>query len=123
MVLIVCSRRGGGCGPSGCGGGAAALGRGCAGPARLPAEDPQPEPGAVAGLKQHFVYRPLPVLATSTPTTPLFLPASPRVPAEGVLGTRGSLRPIPHPGSAKEDAITAGWAGLGRRGTSPPLPT
>lgn len=77
MVLTVCSRRGGGCGPSGCGGGAAGLGRGCAGPAWLPAEDPQPEPGAAAGLKQHFVSRPLPVLATPAPTRPPFLPASP----------------------------------------------
>ena len=103
-------------------GGAAGLGWGCAGPARLPAEDPQPEPGAAAGLKQHFVYRPLPVLATPTPTAPLFLPASPRVPAEGVLGTRGSPRPTPHPGSAREDAITAGWAGLGWADAAPARP-
>lgn len=84
MVLIVCSRRGGGYGPAGWRGrvGAAGLSRGCAGPpARLPAEDPQPEPGAAAGLKQHFVSHPLPVLATPTPTAPPFLPASPRAPA------------------------------------------
>lgn len=104
-------------------GGAAGLGWGPAGPAWLPTEEPQPELGAPVGLKQHFVSRPLPVLATPTPTTPQFLPASPRAPAEGVLGTGGSLRPAPHPGLAREDAITAPWAGLGRRGAGPPLPT
>lgn len=119
----VCSRRrGGGCGPASCGG-AAGLGRGCAGPAWLPAEKPQPEPGAPVGLKQHFVSRPLPVPATPTPTAPQFLPASPRAPAEGVLGTGGSPRPSPWLSKGGHHHGPLGWAGLGRRSAGLPLPT